>query len=244
VKAIDAVVEYRPEDYYRLPKLQVEHDVNFLYSEDLETIESGARGLGRSVEVMGLILGMAIVRIERDGLWIQAGYKTLQEYRKAQNSRLGVARSTVSLYRRIAEAWLEHKRLLSRISLDGRVSKLLYLPAALELHQDDRLVLEHFKSDTWEDFKNFARPDLAPALDQDLIDVSCTWNNEGISINGELALLWPTHFPETGRQWLGPIVARSFQAKAGGNIAHVVEVYDDGEARAVDNFIKKLRASK
>jgi len=34
------------------------------------------------------------------------------------------------------------------------------------------------------------------------------------------------------------------RAWAGQCIPHVVPVYDEGEARAVDNFLKKYRASK
>ena len=37
---------------------------------------------------------------------------------------------------------------------------------------------------------------------------------------------------------------RAYRARTGNRLAHVVAVYDEGEARAVDNFLKKHRAGK
>jgi len=51
-------------------------------------------------------------------------------------------------------------------------------------------------------------------------------------------------FGKGWRKWISGLMERAYNARHGGNLAHVVEVYDEGEARAVDNFLKKLRSKK
>jgi hypothetical protein len=241
MKAIDGATEYNVQKAYQLPRMEAELDADFLYSDNLETIETGARTFARSAELLALVTGMAIIRIERDGLWMQAGFDNLRAYRIAQKERLGLPKQTISTYRKIAESWLENRKLLARVPLEGHISKLSYFSAALAYHQDSKLVVDHFKRDSFDEFRSFARPDLArpelPAVDYDLTD-------SGILIDGLPVLLWSDALPDPDRKWLGNILEKSYQARAGGNLAHVVAVYDDGEARAVDNFLKKLRASK
>jgi len=227
--------------FYPLPKMSVNIDAEFLYSDNLETVETGAKSIGKSSDILSLILGLAIIRIERDGLWRQAGFDNLRSYRVAQHGRLNMPKSSISTKRRVAEAWLAHKRLLSRVPIDGHVSKLVFLNEAMRLHQDHRLVLDHFKKDSYDAFRLWARPDLKRP---ELPAVAALITDSGITIDGRPVLQWPDDFPENERAWLGRILERSYAARAGGNVAHVVPVYDDGEARAVDNFLKKLRSSK
>jgi hypothetical protein len=60
----------------------------------------------------------------------------------------------------------------------------------------------------------------------------------------EYGLNWTDNFPAEEKTWLADVVSHAYQARSGGNVAHIVSVYDKGEARAVDNFLKKLRAGK
>lgn len=46
------------------------------------------------------------------------------------------------------------------------------------------------------------------------------------------------------RELVAGVLKAAARAWAGQCIPHVVPVYDEGEARAVDNFLKKYRASK
>lgn len=228
--------------FYPLPAIAGGLDVDFLYSDDLDTVESGASSLGRTTELLALVQGIAIVRVERDGLWSQGGFANLRAYRIEQSARLGMPRSTVSARRAIAEAWLTHKKILGKTSLEGNISKLPFITPALELHEDRKLVMDHFRHDTFEEFVAFARPDLRPA--EDLPTVDAKLSDYGIDIEGETVLVWPSNYPKPEREWLGDVVMRAFKARSGGNMAHVVSVYDTGEARAVDNFLKKLRSGK
>jgi hypothetical protein len=40
------------------------------------------------------------------------------------------------------------------------------------------------------------------------------------------------------------LIYRSYRIKAGGNVPYIVETYDEGEQRAIDNFLKKYRSKK
>jgi len=50
--------------------------------------------------------------------------------------------------------------------------------------------------------------------------------------------------PEAERSFIGKLLKAGYKARKGDCIPHVVAVYDDGEARAVDNFLKKHRAER
>jgi hypothetical protein len=241
MKLIDGSVPNDPTVYYPLPKLAVDMDAAFLYSNDLDEVETGARALGKTADILGLVLGIAIIRIERDGLWNQAGFSNLRAYRIEQSARLGLPAATISRRRRVAEAWLSFKKQLSRVQLEGNISKLEYFQAAMDRHQDTRLVVEHFRKDTYDEFVAFARPDL---VKPELPAVGIDWTDDGLVVSGRAAFTWAADLPAEDREWLQGIATAAFQARAGGNLAHVVSVYDKGEARAVDNFLKKLRAEK
>jgi hypothetical protein len=239
---IDGTAETSNEVMYQLPNLSVDLEVDFLYSDDLSVVEQGALSVGVTTDLLALVQGMAIVRIERDGLWMQAGYANLREYRIAQAARLSMPRSTISNRRRIAEAWLTHRKLLAKVALEGRIQKLLYVSAALDKHQDRKAVLDHFRKDPVDAFKAWALPDIEPEGIQPEAEVKA--GTEGISVSGKLSLLWATDYPADERRWLGGVVERAYRARSGGNMAHVVSVYDAGEARAVDLFLKRHRESK
>ena len=50
--------------------------------------------------------------------------------------------------------------------------------------------------------------------------------------------------PAEERDFIAKTLKAAYRARRGDCLAHVVPVYDEGEARAVDNFLKKLRAGK
>jgi type IV secretory pathway TrbF-like protein len=46
------------------------------------------------------------------------------------------------------------------------------------------------------------------------------------------------------RDFIGKILQAAYRARRGSLVPHVVAVYDQGEARAVDNALKKIREGK
>lgn len=77
-----------------------------------------------------------------------------------------------------------------------------------------------------------------------LPDVDLTYSRGVIALDGEPVLSYDDELPEAERSFIGKLLKAGYKARRGDCIPHVVAVYDDGEARAVDNFLKKHRAER
>lgn len=243
MKAIVNRIEGAPaEDLYPVPRFDdTPMALDFLASEDLGEVETGIQGLGKSSDIISILLGVAVLRVEREGLWMQADYKSLKEYRAVQAKRLGMPAPSISYCRKVADAWLQYRKILGPLDLAGHVAKLEFFDRAMKLHDSRKLVLEHFKKDTWREFRAFA----VPAEEADpLPDVALSISRAGISLDGEELVAFSEDLPEDERGFIGGVLRAAYRARRGECLAHVVAVYDEGEARAVDLFLKKLRAKK
>jgi len=202
---------------------------------------SRQRRVESTSELLALVQGIAVVKIEREGLWHQGGYHSLQEYRIAQNERLGMPRQTLSHRRKMAEGYLDNRKLLARVPLAGNLLKLELLSEALTVYEDRREVLQHFKADSYREFLEWVRPRITAP---DLPDVSLSIDDGEIALDGVPLLAFDEDLAVDERTFISQGLRDLYRARRGGCLAHVVPVYDAGEARAVDNFIRKRRASK
>lgn len=226
---------------YEIPALDADVEVDFIDSDDLEQIEAGIRRVEATTDLLALIQGIAVVKIEREGLWRQGGYETLQGYRTAQNERLGLPRQTLSNRRKMAEGYLDNRKLLARVSLDGHLTKLALLSEAIRVHGDRREVLSHFKADTYREFRDWVRPALPRP---ELPEVELRIRGDSVFLDGVEALSFGAELPAERRTLIADQLRAAARAWAGSCLAHVVPCYDEGEARAVDAFLKRYRASK
>jgi hypothetical protein len=225
---------------YDVPDLDADLHIEFMDSEDLELVEDGIRKIGVTSDLLALVQGVAIVRIEREGLWRQGGFDNLRAYRIAQLDRLGLPKSTISNRRKIAEAWLSNKKLLRRVNLSGNVQKLLMLEDALDRHPT-KAAIDAFKGLSYREFQTFARPPQPPVY---LPDVEFMEKDGVFLIDGAYALQTAPTMPRDEVAFVREVLKGAYKARRGNLIPHIVPVYDAGEARAVDNFLKKYRGQK
>jgi len=210
---------------------------NFLESMNIDEIEEGIKRADVGASFLILVQGIGIVKIEREGLWGQAGYKSLQDYRVDQNKRLNLSRAGVSIRRRIGETWLDVKAVRS-IPIEGNVSKLRIFHQAMKRHELPE-ILKHYKDDSFIEFENFA---LGGGYEEITYpEVSIRFAKGEFSVNGKPVL----KIEDTEEsEFVGEVLKRAYKAREGGRYPHVVSVYGEGEARAVDGFLKKFRAKK
>ena len=231
---------------YRIPgELAIEFDAELdtlLEGEDLEKLEATIKQSGQVSDAFALYQGIGIVKIEREGLWMQAGFKSLQDYRIAQGERLDMPRSTIARRRRVAEGYLDNRKLFAgRLQIAGNVEKLALLSDALARY-DKKDVLAHFKADSYRDFNRWVYPAAlgGPALP----DVSVRTTEDGIELDGVGMVAWEDDLPDEERFFIAQILKDAYRARRGNMLAHVVPVYDEGEARAVELALKRIRAAK
>lgn len=98
-----------------------------------------------------------------------------------------------------------------------------------------------FEHDSFREFKAWVRPRLpAPTMP----DVELHVQDDEISIDGVPMLAFDEDLDAEERDFIAQGLRDLYRARRGNCLAHVVAVYDPGEARAVENFLKKLRATK
>jgi hypothetical protein len=225
---------------YELPDIEADVEVSFLDSDDLETIENGVRQAEVASELLAIIQGVGIVKIESERLYVQAGFDTLQAYRIAQNQRIKMPPSTVTNRRRIGEGWLKYRKALGRFDMAGHVQKLVLLDEAVEKHGRTE-ALRAFKSMSFREFKDWVRPLLeAP----DLPEVDVRVQGDSIFLDGEELVAVSSDLPDEERSFLVKTLAAVYRARRGNLLPHIVPVYDEGEARAVDRALKQIRADR
>jgi hypothetical protein len=225
---------------YDVPDMDPDVRIDFLDSQDLTEIEDGIKKIEATTDFLGLIQGVAIVRIEREGFWRQAGFANLRAYRVEQAGRLGLPPSTLSNRRTIGTAYLDNKKLLRRVDLRGNVAKLYLLDEALAAHPAKE-VIDAIKSMSYREFKKYIRPDL---IESDYPDVAFTERDGGFLLDGIEVLHAAAGLSGDEKDFVSDILRAAYKARKGNLIPHVVPVYDKGEARAVDNFLKKYRGQK
>jgi len=241
IKAIPNVFEgEEPAKPFELPALSGDVRTGFLESDELAIVEEGIRTIERTSGMLRIIQGLAILKAEH--LWEQSGLSSLQAYREAANQRYGLSRASISNLRKMAYAWSDNIRYLRKIDLTGKSIHLLYLDEAIQRHQDKKLVFEHFKADSQRDFQAFARGEVGER--EVLPDVDLTVKDGRILLDGKMFMKYADDLPDGERDFLARTLKAAYKARLGDCIAHVVAVYDEGEARAVDNFLKKHRAEK
>ena len=225
---------------YEVPPVDSELELDFLDYNSLEALEDGIRKIEATTDALALVQGIGILKIEREGLWMQGDYPNLQSYRQAQGERLGMPRSTISRRRKTAEGYLDNRKLLGKTPLSGNISKLAYLNDALRIHER-REVLAHFKGDSFREFEAWAYPRLAAP---DMPDVSMSIEGDDIVLDGTPMLSFEEDLDPAERDFIARILQAAYRARRGNLLPHIVAVYDQGEARALENALKKIREGK
>jgi hypothetical protein len=226
---------------YDVPFEDLDAELDFIGTSDLHEIEEGIHKIEATSDLLALAQGIAIIKIEREELWRQDGYENLRSYRVAQAERLQMPASTVSGRRRVAEGYIDNRKLLAHVPLAGNVRKLALLEDALRLH-DRREVLAHFKADSLRAFEEWVSP--KKRLLPELPDVELSVKDDEILLDGTPLLSFDDELADEERDFIAKGLRDLYRARRGGCIAHVVPCYDEGEARKVDNDLKKLRAQK
>lgn len=225
---------------YSPPPVPEEFDLEFLSGRTLEDLEEGIRNLATATDLLALAQGCAVLKIEREGLYREAGYESERAYQADLPTRLKMARSTISERRKMADAWLTYRKNLARTHLEGHVNKLIFLDRAVgRVGQADAMAA--FRSMSYRDFREYAR---GPRREAVLSDVSFSMDGDDLLLDGDPLLSLADGLDEGEAAFIVSTLKAAYRARKGNLIAHVVAVYDPGEARAVDNFLKKFRAGK
>ena len=222
-----------------------DYALDYLYSENLEEIETGIQETTRGIDTANLVIALAITRIEQDALFAQAGYKTYLEYADKAVDRLNMSRQSISDYKRIGETYLEYKSKLQQIGFkeEGNLHKLRFLKRALEHHRQAD-VFKHLMSDSLRTFIIYAvgisERSANKILPEYMPEIKIT--QKQIYIDGHGILRFAADLDERIRAEITEYLRKLYKVRSTGNVAYVIDVYDETEAKAVEAFIRRRRA--
>jgi hypothetical protein len=214
-------------------------------TKNIASIENAIRNLGDSIKNHIFLIGMGCVIIERERLYADAAYSSYLEYARHLYEATGLSPQRISAAKIIVERFLDHHAELKKhgFNLERNSNKLLYLENALDNHGNKNEVFRHIAGDTFREFLAYARtPDGKRALPVPPPKIKI---EEGkILIDGKNILNFPAGIPETEKADIGKYLAEVYTIRAAGNEPFILETYDSGERRAIENFLKQHRAKK
>jgi hypothetical protein len=223
-----------------------EDALNAFRTRDITKIEAALKNLAVSRSTASYLIGMGALIIEREKLYRPAGYRSYLEYTQHLLEDLEIPDSTLSDDKIIMEKWIDYHKPLTKagFKLEGNASKLRYLEAALENH-DEQEVFNRIAHDTSRSFSAWARrPSVIEHRPEPETRVGVKVEGDKLLIGGKNILNFPKDVPPKIRELVSGDLEKTFAIRESGNQPYIVETYGKGEQTSIENFLKKLRAKK
>jgi hypothetical protein len=220
-----------------------------LGSHDIAQIKRAIAAISNSINNHVVLIGLACVIIDREQLYIDAGYKSYLDFVKVLYEETGLSPQSFSAAKVIVERYIDYNADLKRygFTIDRNTNKLLFLEAALANHANKADVFRHIAHDKYVDFVAYAKTMdgqkiLPPPQPKIKIEKG------RILVDGVNILNFPDTLPEPEKETLRKYLSEVYAIRAAGNEPLVVETYDEHEARVLRNriaaLLKELRASR
>jgi len=221
--------------------------VEALRSKDREAIEGVVRTSASRIKSSILLLGVACVVIDREALYVGTGHKSYLSYAMELADLAGMPPQTISDAKIIGEVFTDHFNELKKAGFnpEGNAHKLRYIATALENHPGEETeVYKRAANDTIRVFQAWANtpPDVEPPAP--VPSVSVKLEGQSIYVDGRPILNFPDDLSQDERRNLTKYLGALYRIRAVGNEPFVVSTYDEGEQRAIMNFLKKYRTKK
>ncbi|KKM94583.1 hypothetical protein LCGC14_1196820 [marine sediment metagenome] len=233
---------------YALDTRDDKYSLDFLYSENLADIEAGIQETIKGLDMSILAVGLAFVKIDREALYVQAGYKHYLAYLDQAEDRLDMSRQTMSDYKRIGETYLDYKSKLQKAGFieEGNLHKLRFLERALGRHRSAE-VFKRICSDSLRAFRAYALGKPSEQSDDKPLreynpDIQIT--TKRIMVDGKNILRIDPDLDEKTKLELTDYLKQIYTIRSTGNQPYIFNLYDELEAKAIERFLKKRRKVK
>jgi hypothetical protein len=218
-------------------------------SRDIAQIKQAVTNISNSINNHVVLIGLACVIIDREQLYIDAGYKSYLDFVKVLYEETGLSPQSFSAAKVIVERYIDYNSELKKygFSIDRNTNKLLFLETALANHASKAEVFKRIARDKYVDFVAYSKtPDGQKALPAPHPKIKVEKGK--ILVDGINILNFTDALPKGEKETLGKYLAEVYTIRAAGNEPLVVEAYDEREARALKNritaLLKEMRASR
>ncbi len=217
-----------------------------LRAGSIEQIETSLVVVANNMRADILLIGLSCLIIEREGIYIEAGYRSYLEYSGRLFEKLEIAPQTLSDAKNIMAAYIDHFKGLSKhgFKLGRNAHKLRYLEEAIVNHGEPEQAYKKVSTATFRDFVDWAKKSEQAALPSPEPKIKIKIDGGSVFIDGQNILNIPDTVPEKVKENVTKDLTETFRIRASGNEPFIVETYDRSEQRAIDIFLKKYRAGK
>jgi hypothetical protein len=210
-------------------------------SHDIQKIKQAIKDISNSINNHVILIGLACVIIDREQLYIDAGYKSYLDFVKILYEETGLSPQSFSAAKIIVERYIDHYSDLKKynFAINRNTNKLLYLEVALANHASKADVFKHIAQDKYVDFVMYSKtPDGKEILPSPQPKIKI--EKEKILVGGINILNFPDTLPEPEKETLGKYLTEVYAIHAAGNKPLIIETYDEHEAKVLKNKISAL----
>jgi hypothetical protein len=218
-------------------------------SHDIQKIRQAIKDISNSINNHVFLIGLACVIIDREQLYIDAGYRSYLDFVKVLYEETGLSPQSFSAAKIIVERYIDYNSDLKKYGfiIDRNTNKLLHLESALANHTNKADVFKHIAQDKFVDFVVYSKtPDGQKALPQ--LQPKIKIEKGGILVDGISILNFSDSLPKPEKEMLGKYLSEVYAIRAAGNEPIVIEAYDEREARTLKNriavLLKDIRANR
>jgi hypothetical protein len=215
-------------------------------TKDVTTIENTLRQLANAVTSNMYIIGIGCLIIEREKLYVKAGYASYFEYAQNLFDDAELPTSTLSAAKIVMEKFIDYNQQLKKVGfhLERNATKLLHLDEALKNH-DEEEVFKHIVEDTYKKFRDWAqRRTMIEHKPEKQVQVDAEIKGNKLLIAGKNILNFPKGLSSKIKEYVKDDLQKTFSIREGGNQPYILSTYGRGEQIAIDNFLKSSRAKK
>lgn len=126
---------------------------------------------------------------------------------------------------------------------EGHLHKLRYLERALEAHSP-QTVFKRIGMDSYRKFREFASKEAPSGKESAVFIPEIKVTARRVTVDGINLLNFSRDISEPIREELGGYLKRIYEIRSRDNVPHIVDVYDEGEARAIENYLRRHRQEK
>ena len=219
--------------------------LDYAYSEDASILDAGIKETIRGVKVSTLAIGIALHRVNQEGLYIDLGFKNFNRYVESLASETGMSKKTVYNWTYIGQAYITHRPELEKIGFsdDDAPTKLPFLPLALEYYPK-REVFKNILSMSKHEFENWVR---LPASENKVFKPVTIKGSQLYAGKTPIVTFSPAISPKDRRYYEGLLIEGATAIEQN-EIVGIFRFYSPAEKlvfeRIYNREIKKIRAKK
>jgi len=214
--------------------------LDYVNSDDPAEIDNGIRDTIKGFRLSVLAMGLGLVKIKSNKLFIKLGYKNMTKYLEGLSEDTKTERSSIYNWLSIGEAYIKYKNELDTIGFSDSDSptKLPYLKRALAVREKQE-VFGSIKKMSLREFINFSKGEIIePPADMPYVNI----NGNIVYIEGKRAIILNKDLGRKTSAYFQKVINVACEALEKGGVIVPIYVRNMKEARRLQRAAERMKA--